>query len=136
MGIESQARQPAMIATHTMAAAPMANPVSATTAEHSIVTARRQARLDAQQGSQIDPASHACRRRPARSIALLGWALGSAAASSACQSQPLGSLLRCALRDHPEPERRKHLRVDQRMLPGLQIVPCQHPGEIGTAGLK
>ena len=131
----------------------MAKPVSATTAEHSIVTAIsravratrarrgpgspawRQARLDAQQGSQIDPVSHACRRRPARSIALLGWALGSAAASSACQTWPRGSLLRCALGDHPEPEGRKHLRVDQRMLHGLQIVPCQHPGEIGTAGL-
>ena len=98
--------------------------------------ARRHARLDAQPGSQIDPASPACRRRPARSIALLGWALGSAAASPACQCQPLGSLQRCALKDHPEPERRKLLRVDQRTLHGLQIVPCQHPGEIGTAGLK
>ena len=40
------------------------------------------------------------------------------------------------LEDHPESERLEHLRVDQRMLRGLQIVPGQHPGEIGTAGLK
>ena len=39
------------------------------------------------------------------------------------------------LGDHPEPERWKHLRVDQRMLHGLQIVPGQYPGEIGAAGL-
>jgi hypothetical protein len=42
----------------------------------------------------------------------------------------------CAPGDHPEPERWEHLHVDQRMLHRLQIVPGQHPGEIGTADGK
>jgi hypothetical protein len=51
-------------------------------------------------------------------------------------SQLLGSLSPCALGGHPEAERREHLHVDERMLYRLQVVLCQHPGEIGTADLK
>jgi len=49
--------------------------------------------------------------------------------------QPRGSLSPCALGGHPEAERREHLLVNERVLYRLQIVLCQHPGEIGTADL-
>jgi hypothetical protein len=41
-----------------------------------------------------------------------------------------------ALGDDPEPQRRKDLCVDQRMLHRFEIVPGQHPGEIGTRDFK
>jgi hypothetical protein len=72
----------------------------------------------------------------AGSMALIGWPLG----RRCCQLRvpKLATWLTPAVRARrsSEPERWKHLRVDQRMLRGLQVVPGQHPGERGTAGLK
>jgi len=38
--------------------------------------------------------------------------------------------------DHPEPESREYLHVDQRLLLRLQVAPGQHPGEVRTTDRK